>query len=63
MFILYNFLPIYNLQTDNIYNNTHFSVNDRQLANPLYNASLQSPDSITGYSIDEQTIDITEQKK
>lgn len=51
------------LQTDHIYNNTRFSVSDRQIANPLYNASLQSPDSITGYSMDEQTIDIEEQKK
>lgn len=51
------------LQTDNIYNNTRFSASDRQIANPLYNASLQSPDSITGYSMDEQPIDIEEQKK
>ncbi|VVC33793.1 Transmembrane protein adipocyte-associated 1 [Cinara cedri] len=53
----------YIYQTDNIYNNTRFSASDRQIANPLYNASLQSPDSITGYSMDEQTIDIDEQKK
>ncbi|XP_050521237.1 transmembrane protein adipocyte-associated 1 homolog [Daktulosphaira vitifoliae] len=53
----------YIYQTDHIYNNTRFSVGDRQIANPLYNASLQSPDSITGYSMDEQTIDIEEQKK
>jgi len=53
----------YIYQTDNIYNNTRFSVSDRQIANPLYNASLQSPDSITGYSMDEQTLDIEEQKK
>ncbi|KAL4131382.1 hypothetical protein QTP88_008704 [Uroleucon formosanum] len=53
----------YIYQTDNIYNNTRFSVSDRQIANPLYNASLQSPDSITGYSMDEQTIDSEEQKK
>ncbi|XP_025200702.1 transmembrane protein adipocyte-associated 1 homolog [Melanaphis sacchari] len=53
----------YIYQTDNVYNNTRFSINDRQIANPLYNASLQSPDSITGYSMDEQTIDIEEQKK
>lgn len=51
------------IQTDNVYNNTRFSINDRQIANPLYNASLQSPDSITGYSMDEQTIDVEELKK
>ncbi|XP_050423782.1 transmembrane protein adipocyte-associated 1 homolog [Adelges cooleyi] len=52
----------YIYQTDHIYNNTRFSVSDRQIANPLYNASLQSPDSITGYSMDEQTITSDEQK-
>jgi len=61
--IIVTLFLIYNLQTDNIYNNTRFSVSDRQIANPLYNASLQSPDSITGYSMDEQTLDIEEQKK
>lgn len=61
-FLLF-YLFIFYLQTDNIYNNTRFSVSDRQIANPLYNASLQSPDSITGYSMEEQTIDIEEQKK
>lgn len=64
--IYYNILNIkyiFILQTDNVYNNTRFSVSDRQIANPLYNASLQSPDSITGYSMEEQTIDIEEQKK
>ncbi|KAL2747147.1 transmembrane protein adipocyte-associated 1 isoform X3 [Vespula maculifrons] len=36
-----------------VYDSTQFDTNTTPV-NPLYAASLQSPDSITGYSIDSQ---------
>lgn len=41
------------LQNHSVYDSTQFDTNATPV-NPLYAASLQSPDSITGYSIDSQ---------
>lgn len=41
------------LQNHSVYDSTQFDTNATPI-NPLYAASLQSPDSITGYSIDSQ---------
>jgi hypothetical protein len=40
-------------QNHSVYDSTQFDTNATPI-NPLYAASLQSPDSITGYSIDSQ---------
>ncbi|EEB10470.1 Integral membrane protein GPR175, putative [Pediculus humanus corporis] len=40
-------------QSNNVYDSTHFD--NRAPVNPLYAASLQSPDSIAGYSIDSSS--------
>lgn len=40
-------------QNHSVYDSTQFDTNSTPV-NPLYAASLQSPDSITGYSIDSQ---------
>ena len=40
-------------QNNSVYDSTQFDMNATPV-NPLYAASLQSPDSITGYSIDSQ---------
>jgi len=47
--VLYNVL--YCFQNNSVYDSTQFD-NGATPVNPLYAASLQSPDSITGYSID-----------
>lgn len=41
----------YCFQNNSVYDSTQFD-NGATPVNPLYAASLQSPDSITGYSID-----------
>lgn len=46
----------YIYQSNNLYESTQFS--GAPPINPLYVASLQSPDSITGYSLDSQIIDL-----
>lgn len=43
----------FSLQNHSVYDSTQFDTNATPI-NPLYAASLQSPDSITGYSIDSQ---------
>ncbi|CAK9808964.1 Transmembrane protein adipocyte-associated 1 homolog [Anthophora quadrimaculata] len=43
----------YIYQNHSVYDSTQFDTNSTPV-NPLYAASLQSPDSITGYSIDSQ---------
>ncbi|XP_058808242.1 transmembrane protein adipocyte-associated 1 homolog isoform X2 [Phymastichus coffea] len=43
----------YIYQNHSVYDSTQFDVNSTPV-NPLYAASLQSPDSITGYSIDSE---------
>lgn len=50
----------YIYQTNSVYESTHFNAVP---INPLYVASLQSPDSITGYSLDSQIIDIPTSSK
>ncbi|XP_046662604.1 transmembrane protein adipocyte-associated 1-like isoform X2 [Homalodisca vitripennis] len=45
----------YIYQSNSVYDSTQF---DSAIPAPLYNTSLQSPDSITGYSLDSQTIDL-----
>lgn len=42
---------LYCFQNNSVYDSTQFD-NGATPVNPLYAASLQSPDSITGYSID-----------
>ncbi|XP_023245857.1 transmembrane protein adipocyte-associated 1 homolog isoform X2 [Copidosoma floridanum] len=44
----------YIYQSHSVYDSTQFDMNSTPI-NPLYAASLQSPDSITGYSIDSTT--------
>lgn len=46
----------YIYQSNSVYDSTQFD--SAAPVNPLYNTSLQSPDSITGYSLDSQTIDL-----
>lgn len=41
------------LQSNSVYDSTHFD--NHAPMNPLYAASLQSPDSIAGYSIDSSS--------
>lgn len=41
----------YIYQNPNAYDSTQFNIGGVTPVNPLYTASLQSPDSITGYSI------------
>ncbi|XKL66898.1 hypothetical protein PGB90_010318 [Kerria lacca] len=48
-------------QMNNVYESTHF--NTINLVNPLYIASLQSPESITGYSLESQIIDFPSSNK
>ncbi|KAG8267754.1 Transmembrane protein adipocyte-associated 1 [Homalodisca vitripennis] len=43
------------IKSNSVYDSTQF---DSAIPAPLYNTSLQSPDSITGYSLDSQTIDL-----
>ncbi|XP_012272884.1 transmembrane protein adipocyte-associated 1 homolog isoform X2 [Orussus abietinus] len=45
----------YIYQNHSVYDSTQFNASSAPI-NPLYAASLQSPDSITGYSIDSQEI-------
>ncbi|KAK7601860.1 hypothetical protein V9T40_009301 [Parthenolecanium corni] len=51
----------YIYRTSDMYENTHF--NTAGPINPLYVASLQSPDSITGYSLDSQIFDLPSTSK
>jgi len=44
-------IVLYCFQNNSVYDSTQFD-NGATPVNPLYAASLQSPDSITGYSID-----------
>uniref|UniRef100_A0A1B6HKA0 Transmembrane protein adipocyte-associated 1 homolog n=3 Tax=Proconiini TaxID=565685 RepID=A0A1B6HKA0_9HEMI len=50
----------YIYQSNSVYDSTQF---DSAIPAPLYNTSLQSPDSITGYSLDSQTIDLPSGKQ
>ncbi|XP_054278538.1 transmembrane protein adipocyte-associated 1 homolog [Macrosteles quadrilineatus] len=50
----------YIYQSNSVYDSTHF---DSVMPAALYNTSLQSPDSITGYSLDSQTIDLPSHAK
>uniref|UniRef100_A0A1B6MMG5 Transmembrane protein adipocyte-associated 1 homolog n=1 Tax=Graphocephala atropunctata TaxID=36148 RepID=A0A1B6MMG5_9HEMI len=50
----------YIYQSNSVYDSTQF---DSAIPAPLYNTSLQSPDSITGYSLDSQTIDLPSAKQ
>lgn len=51
----------YIYQSNSVYDSTQFD--SAAPVNPLYNTSLQSPDSITGYSLDSQTIDLPSSNK
>lgn len=46
------------LQSNSVYDSTQLDTVIPASGHTLYNASLQSPDSITGYSLDSQTIDL-----
>ncbi|KAJ8683480.1 hypothetical protein QAD02_019272 [Eretmocerus hayati] len=50
----------YIYQSHSVYDSTQFDINSTPV-NPLYAASLQSPDSITGYSIDSNIPETNQQ--
>uniref|UniRef100_A0A1B6BYL6 Transmembrane protein adipocyte-associated 1 homolog n=1 Tax=Clastoptera arizonana TaxID=38151 RepID=A0A1B6BYL6_9HEMI len=51
----------YIYQSNSVYDSTQFG--QQAAGNIMYNTSLQSPDSITGYSLDSQTIDLPSSNK